>query len=76
MTKLSYSHGLAVANGTILMALLDHLISDGVMRPHDVRTVLSAALDDLRPRQNITSVKEAIGIIESGMLPKFAKFAK
>ena len=77
MNLIGYSpNGLGVANGTIVMALLDHLLADGVLRPRDVRTILNKAVAELEPRQANVAVKDAISIIRVAMLPRFEKGIK
>ena len=66
-------NGLGIANGAIMMALLDHMLADGMIRPMDVRTILTKAADGLAPWSNIIAVKDAQAVIRDKMLPRFAQ---
>ena len=67
----THSFGLNVANGLIIMGLMDALIAKGVLSTGEVRGVLQNAIATLTPKVNIASASEAITIIRDRMLPEF-----
>ena len=69
-------NGPTVASGAILMALLDHMLADGMLRPIDVRNILNGAISGLKPNANTESVGDAIAIIRDQMLPRFQQGLK
>jgi hypothetical protein len=56
-------NGMGLATTAVLAALLDQLISRGVLDQPDVASVLDNALVSLRPHTNIVSVNDAVTIV-------------
>ena len=57
------AQGIAVANGVITLALLEHLIERKILTRADVRTILGSGIECLEPRINVRSVADADHVI-------------
>ncbi len=64
-------NGIAIAGTTILMTLFDHLLADGILRPTDVRNILTKAVNDMAGQTGTVGVTDAMDLIRSDMLPRF-----
>ena len=69
-------NAIGIATGAVLMGLFDYLLENNMIRPHDIGIILNKAADGLAPRANISSVKEAVGIIRGDMLKRLEKSVK
>jgi hypothetical protein len=70
-------NGLGIANGVVVIAFLDQMLADGMLRPHQVRTLLNNAIDGLKPLATRSiGVQDALNIIREEMLPRFEQRIK
>ncbi len=65
------SQGIAVANGVITLALLEHMVEKKILGHADVRAILGSGIECLEPRINVGSVAEAVHLMRDQMLPLF-----
>ena len=66
------AQGIAVANGVITLALLEHMV-EGRFTYADVRAILGSGIECLEPRINVGSVAEAVHLMRDQMLPLFTE---
>jgi hypothetical protein len=70
-------NGLGIANGVVVIALLDQMLADGMLRPHQVRRLLNNAIDGLKPLATRSiGVQDALDIIREEMLSRFERDIK
>ena len=56
----------------MVTALLDQLLADGMLRPHQIRAILNSAIDGLKPlATRSVGVQDALNIIREEMLSRF-----
>jgi hypothetical protein len=67
------AQGIAVANGVITLALLEHMVEKKILKHADVRAILGSGIKCLEPRINVGSVAEAVHLMRDQMLPLFAE---
>ena len=65
------AQGIAVANGVIALALLEHMVERKILTHADVRAILESGIECLEPRINVGSVAEAVHLMRDQMLPLF-----
>ena len=66
------AEGLGIANGVVVMALLEQLLADGMLRPHQIRAILNSAIDGLKPlATRSVGVQDALNIIRQDMVSRF-----
>jgi hypothetical protein len=59
------SNAIGIANSTIVVCLLDHLINAGQLTKLEARGILTRASDELRPHRGVAAVGEALTIISN-----------
>jgi hypothetical protein len=69
----SSPNGLGYANSAVMISLIRELVRAQVISPERAENMLSDAVGILKPFEHVTSIKEAIGIIQNGMKPEAAK---
>jgi polyhydroxyalkanoate synthesis regulator phasin len=65
------AHGIALANGTILIELIDALIKNGALSRDDARGVIQRADMALAPKHTVSST-EARRLIKERILARFS----
>ena len=62
---------LSIAEGAVLIALLEKLVERQILTKPDIRSVLADAVHELETRKAILPVKQAIDIVSDFYVPRF-----